>query len=38
VAQLAVVPLIMATAMIVEDVPRLRRSGNTSIHDFGRGA
>jgi low temperature requirement protein LtrA len=38
VAQLAVIPLIMATAMIIEDIPRLRRSGTTSIHDFGRGA
>jgi hypothetical protein len=36
VAQLAVVPLIMATAMIIEDLPRLRRSGGTAISTFGR--
>jgi low temperature requirement protein LtrA len=38
VAQLVVVPLIMATAMIIEDLPRARQAGNTAIHDFGRGA
>jgi low temperature requirement protein LtrA len=36
VALLAVTPLIMSTAMIIEDVPRLRSSGRTTIHTFGR--
>jgi low temperature requirement protein LtrA len=38
VAQLAAVPLIMAAALIAEDVPRVRRAGNTAIHTFGRTA
>jgi uncharacterized membrane protein HdeD (DUF308 family) len=36
VAQLAAIPLIMATAAIIEDVPRVRRSGGTAISTFGR--
>jgi low temperature requirement protein LtrA len=36
VAQLAAIPLIMATAAIVEDVPKVRRSGGTAIGTFGR--
>jgi low temperature requirement protein LtrA len=35
VAQLAAIPLIMATAAITEDVPKVRRSG-TAISTFGR--
>jgi low temperature requirement protein LtrA len=38
VAQLAAIPLIMATAAIIEDVPRVRRSGGTAISTFGRTA
>jgi low temperature requirement protein LtrA len=38
VAQLAAIPLIMATAAIVEDVPKVRRSGGTAISTFGRTA
>jgi low temperature requirement protein LtrA len=38
VAQLAAIPLIMATAAIVEDMPRVRRSGGTAISTFGRTA
>jgi len=33
---LAAIPVIMATAMIIEDLPRLRASGGTAIHTFGR--
>ena len=36
VAQLAAIPLIMTAAAIVEDVPRMRRSGTTTISNFGR--
>ena len=36
VAQLAAIPLIMAAAMIAEDLPGVRRSGSTAIHTFGR--
>ena len=38
VAQLAAIPVIMAVIAIIEDVPEVRRSGGTSISDFGRGA
>ncbi|MEU8612366.1 low temperature requirement protein A [Actinoplanes sp. NPDC048791] len=36
VAQLAAIPLIMAAAAIIEDLPGMRRSGSTAISDFGR--
>ena len=36
VAQLAAIPLIMAAALITEDIPGVRRAGNTAIHTFGR--
>jgi low temperature requirement protein LtrA len=36
VAQLGAIPLIMASAMILEDLPRVRRSGGTAISSFGR--
>jgi len=36
VAQLAAVPVIMATAMIIEDLPKVRRTGGTALHTFGR--
>jgi len=36
VAQLAAIPLIMATAMIIEDIPKVRQTGTTSLHTFGR--
>jgi low temperature requirement protein LtrA len=36
VAQLAAIPLIMATAAIIEDVPKVRQSGGTAISTFGR--
>jgi low temperature requirement protein LtrA len=38
IAQLAAVPLIMATALIIEDIPRVRGSGGTAVHTFGRTA
>jgi low temperature requirement protein LtrA len=38
VAQLAAVPLIMATAMIIEDLPQALRSRSTEVHTFGRTA
>jgi low temperature requirement protein LtrA len=38
VGQLAAIPLIMATAAIIEDMPRVRRSGGTAISTFGRSA
>jgi low temperature requirement protein LtrA len=36
VAQLAAIPLIMAAAAIIEDLPGVRRAGSTAISDFGR--
>jgi hypothetical protein len=36
VAQLAAIPLIMAAAAIIEDLPGMRRTGSTAISDFGR--
>jgi low temperature requirement protein LtrA len=36
IAQLAAVPLIMAAAAIIEDIPAIRREGSTAIGDFGR--
>ncbi|WP_433726367.1 low temperature requirement protein A [Actinoplanes sp. CA-051413] len=36
VAQLAAIPLIMAAAAIIEDLPGVRRTGSTAISDFGR--
>jgi hypothetical protein len=38
VAQLAAVAVIMAATAIIEDVPEMRRTGGTSISDFGRSA
>jgi low temperature requirement protein LtrA len=38
IAQLAAIPLVMAGAAIVEDLPEWRRSGSTRISDFGRNA
>jgi hypothetical protein len=38
VAQLAAVALIMSLTAIIEDVPEMRRTGNTAIGDFGRTA
>jgi hypothetical protein len=38
IAQLAVIPLIMSAAAIIEDLPEWRRSGTTAISDFGRTA
>jgi low temperature requirement protein LtrA len=38
IAQLAAIPLIMAAAAIIEDLPEWRRSGTTAISDFGRTA
>jgi hypothetical protein len=34
IAQLAAVVLIMVTTAIIEDVPEMRRTGNTAIGDF----
>jgi len=36
VAQLAAIPLIMATAAIAEDLPAARRARSTALHTFGR--
>ena len=36
VAQLAAIPLIMAAAAIIEDLPGVKRTGSTAISDFGR--
>jgi len=36
IAQLAAIPLIMAGAAIIEDLPGVKRSGSTAISDFGR--
>jgi low temperature requirement protein LtrA len=36
IAQLATIPIIMAVAAISEDLPAIRRAGNTEIFDFGR--
>jgi low temperature requirement protein LtrA len=36
VAQLAAIPLIMATAMIIEDLPLIRSERSTEVHTFGR--
>jgi low temperature requirement protein LtrA len=36
IAQLAAIPIIMAIVAIIEDLPEVRRSGGTSITDFGR--
>lgn len=36
VAQLAAVPVVMAAAMIAEDLPRIRSTHSTAIHTFGR--
>jgi low temperature requirement protein LtrA len=36
VAELAAVPFVMATALIIEDVPRVRRLGSTNLTSFGR--
>jgi low temperature requirement protein LtrA len=36
IAQLAAIPLIMVAAAIIEDVPRVRRTGATEISTFGR--
>ncbi|GIE51127.1 low temperature requirement protein A [Amorphoplanes nipponensis] len=36
VAQLAAIPVIMAAAAIIEDLPRVRRDGSTAISSFGR--
>jgi low temperature requirement protein LtrA len=38
IAQLAAIPLVMAAAAIIEDLPEWRRSGSTAISDFGRNA
>jgi low temperature requirement protein LtrA len=38
IAQLAAIPIIMATTAILEDVPEMRRSGRTEISSFGRTA
>jgi low temperature requirement protein LtrA len=38
VVQLAAVPLIMAAAMIIEDIPGVRRTHSTAVHTFGRTA
>jgi low temperature requirement protein LtrA len=38
VAQLAAVPLIMAAALIAEDLPRVIRARSTGLHTFGRTA
>jgi low temperature requirement protein LtrA len=38
IAQLAAIVLIMVTTAIIEDVPEMRRAGNTAIGDFGRTA
>jgi hypothetical protein len=38
VAQLIAVPLVMVTAMIIEDLPGVRRTRSTAIHTFGRTA
>jgi low temperature requirement protein LtrA len=38
VAQLAAIPVIMAVAAIVEDLPGVRRAGSTAISSFGRTA
>jgi low temperature requirement protein LtrA len=36
IVELAAIPLIMAAAAIIEDVPRVRRTGATEISTFGR--
>ena len=36
VVQLAAIPIIMATAAIIEDLPGVRRTGSTAISSFGR--
>jgi low temperature requirement protein LtrA len=36
VAQLAAIPAVIATAMIIEDLPQVRRSHSTAVHTFGR--
>jgi low temperature requirement protein LtrA len=36
VAELVAVPLVMAAALIAEDLPRARRAGSTAVHTFGR--
>ena len=36
VVQLAAVPVIMAAAMIAEDIPTVRRTHSTAVHTFGR--
>jgi low temperature requirement protein LtrA len=36
IAQLAAIPLIMAAAAIMEDLPGVKRAGSTAISDFGR--
>ena len=36
VAELAAIPVVMAAAMIAEDIPRARRAGTTAVHTFGR--
>jgi low temperature requirement protein LtrA len=36
IAQLALLPVIMSAAAIIEDVPELRRTGRTEISSFGR--
>lgn len=36
IAQLAAIPLIMAAAAIIEDLPGVKRAGSTAISDFGR--
>ena len=38
VAQLVAIPLVMASAAIIEDVPKVRRSGGAAIGTFGRTA
>ncbi|AGZ40100.1 low temperature requirement protein A [Actinoplanes friuliensis] len=38
VAQLAAIPIIMAGAAIIEDLPAMRRTGSTAISSFGRNA
>jgi low temperature requirement protein LtrA len=36
VAELVAVPLVMAAALIAEDIPRARRAGSSAVHTFGR--
>jgi low temperature requirement protein LtrA len=38
VAQLAAIPLLMAVAMIIEDLPAVLRAHSTAVHTFGRTA